>query len=560
MVASRWRHGGATVDRLDDSTGLDCPRGGRTANGVWALCRPVASVIIFPRHFTLALRKPGRTQFDDEPSLMSTDGTRSMPVRSLVSLVLLVGGIALVGGVWAAIAAGGANERDEIVLTMVGAATLSLVFPVGVAMTSRPYDVLHPLNFVALSLFFGVFARTLFLVFSDSPAAVEVLEGYPLTAVLPGAILSAIGSAFICAGYLAGRPLRLSLFGFEEWLQRFDASRMVRMLPIFFIICSIATVLFLRATGFQYSGLSSLSIKRRVVIDDVESSYGYFRLVAQDIPRVILLLLTATFLMRSYWSSWLKPAMVAFFMLAVTLPFLSSSRSNVLIAVISLCAVINRIRPIRLTTLLMALTVCIVVLFGMLGLRRTSTQGANLSDAISEMGIQPLLANHSFADVIKLGHIYQSVPDLIDYKMGTSFLGVFYAPIPRQIWSGKPAISMGREITEKIYNRGLTLKDKGGGTPPGLFGESWINFGAFGFGFCTFAFGLILRWLHNTLGGLADTSEPGAALYGGVMPLFCLSTMGGDFTRGWVQALGLLGVVVMLTWVTRVRWLPRSGG
>ncbi len=47
-------------------------------------------------------------------------------------------------------------------------------------------------------------------------------------------------------------------------------------------------------------------------------------------------------------------------------------------------------------------------------------------------------------------------------------------------------------ITEKIYNRGLDLEDKGGGTPPGLFSEAIINFGIYGFPFVAFLWAVCL--------------------------------------------------------------------
>ncbi len=448
-----------------------------------------------------------------------------------------------------------ASDSFRVAAVLVLCASVSLAAPVFTVMSQRPYDVFHPLNFVALSLFFGVFGRTLFILTSDSPTVADILDHRPLVTIVPGAVLSMVGSLLLCTGFLSASGIYVRPRTLASIVEQFHEKRFMILLPLFFAICIVGVYFFLKATGFEYSGIGSISAKRRVLINDVESSMGYPRLLAQDVPRAILLLLTAIWCVNHRRTTALAVAIAAFGALAVALPFVASSRGNVIFAVITVCVVINRARGINLTALALAVGLSITVIFGMLALRRVNTRGASVSESIVEMGFEPLFGNHSFADVTKLAHIYDAVPELINYKYGESFIGVLYAPVPRVWWPDKPAIAMGREITEKIYNRGLDLKERGGGTPPGIFAESLINFSVYGFPVALLAIGAILRVLYNSLALLSQQSIAGLAIYGGVIPTFCLSMMSGDFTRALVQSLTVTGIIVGLCLLTRLKFL-----
>ena len=397
-----------------------------------------------------------------------------------------------------------------------------------------------------------MFGRTLFILGSDSPIVDELLDNRGTESVVPGALLSMIGSLVFCAGYLVARESHLKLRTLDNWFDLFHEKRFMVFAPILFVICAAGIIYFLRQTGFQFTGISSLSQKRRVIINDVESSLGYVRLVAQDLARMVLLFLTAIWCVGGRKTLGLIGCLAGFAVLSIALPFLASSRTNVVFALIAVCVVINLLREIRVTSLVLVGTLAVGIIFGMLGLRRIS-RGTDAGQAFTELGLEPLFGNHNFADVVKLGHVYDAVPDLIDYKYGASYVSIVYAPIPRSIWKEKPPIGLGREISEKIYNKGLQLKDKGGGTPPGLYAESLINFSIYGFPIAVFVAGALLRLLHNSLARLAETSVPGVVLYAAVIPTYCLSMMGGDFTRSLVQGLSALVLVIALCFLARLK-------
>ena len=450
------------------------------------------------------------------------------------------------------------SDEFRVASILMLCASVTLAAPVLTAMMYRPYDVFHPLNFIALSLFLGVFGRTIFLLVSDSPAAQEILEGRALRSIIPGAILSAVGSVLLCAGFSMARETHLKLPGLSRMMGKFDRIGFMELLPFIFLVSVVGMYFFLQATGFSYSSMDTISVKRRVLINDVESSMGYHRLLAQDVPRSILLILVAMWCTGQRKTMLFKLAVIGFGILAIALPFVSSSRSNVVFALVMIFLVINRARGINFATLSFAIGLSLVIIFGMLGLRRVNNRGANLTDAITEMGLEPLFGNHSFADVTKLSHIYDAVPDLIPYKYGNSFLGIFYAPIPRVWWPNKPAIAMGREITEKIYNRGLKLDERGGGTPPGIFAEVLINFSVYGFPIALFVLGAVLRVIYNTLANFADQHVVGLAIYGGAIPTYCLNMMAGDFTRALVQSIAVTAIVLGVCLVSRLRIFSRS--
>lgn len=436
---------------------------------------------------------------------------------------------------------------------LVTCATITLAIPVFTAMFQKPYDIFHPLNFIALSLFFGVFGRILFVLGSTSPVVNDLLDNRPLESIVPGAVLSMFGSMFLCVGFLLPRSTHLKLFTLSNFLEQFNQRRFMIFLPFVFAVAAFGVYTFLKSTGFQFDGLASLSSKRRVVINDVESSLGYVRLLAQDLPRTAFLCVLGIWLTCYRRSPGILVAIAGFSVLAIALPFMASSRGIVVVTLITACVLINRIRGINFAALLTVGFLSIVVLSGMLAMRRVHTRGVEFSEAFSELGFEPLFGNHNFADVVKLAHIYDAVPDLIDYKYGSSFVSIIYAPIPRSIWKDKPAVAMGREISEKIYNRGMKLKDKGGGTPPGLFAESIINFSVWGFPVTVMLAGAMLRVLHNTLDRFAEYSIPGAVLYASVLPPYCLSMMSGDFTRSLTQGLTAVVMVVGLALLSRLK-------
>ena len=465
----------------------------------------------------------------------------------LFTLTFLVAGLALVGSEMA-------SDQFRVAAILVLSGFVTVAAPVGTAILHRPYDIFHPLNFAALSLFFGVFGRVIYLLTSNSPAALGLLEGQGIDSLIPGALLSMVGSTLICIGFVCARQTELRVPFLGKILEGFREERLMFQLPVVFVVCAFGVALFLQATGFEYSGILNLSQKRRVVINDVESSLGYHRLIAQDVPRAILLVLTAMWCAGYRRSHYFRAALIGFAGMAILLPFLASSRANVLYAMIAVCVVINRARGIKLHTLAITGVMACVVIFGMLMLRRVTTRNESVSvQSIAEMGLEPLFGNHSFADVCKLSHVYQAVPGLIDYKYGASFAGILWAPIPRQVWPGKPEIAMGREITEKIYNRGMKMKKKGGGTPPGIFVESIVNFSVYGFPFALLVVGALFRVLYNSLNSLAARSAPGIALYGGVLPLFVMNVLSGDFTRALVQSLSLTLIVIAICLATRIK-------
>lgn len=463
------------------------------------------------------------------------------------AFVSVVAGILLAGQL-------GSASQVEILLVLMAAVALS--FPVATSMLDKPYDILHPLNFVALSLFFGVFGRTLFILGSNSDSVAFLLDGRGIESLLPGAVLSMAGSLILCTGYAVSGRFSFRLRTLTDIFYRFDVHNFLLWLPILFVIAAIAMALFLKETGFDYTSLSGLSAKRRVatVEGELNASLGYHRMIAQEMPKIIFLLLGAVYL-RGNRRLGIRYGLAAFSVLAVVLPFIGSSRAGVLMTMIALCVVINFVRGLSVRALLTALAISLVVIFSMLALRRVNTRGANFYTSMVEQGLEPIFGGRNFADITKLSHIYEAVPSQLDYKYGSSFISLIYAPIPRTSWPQKPAITMGYELTQVLYGREAGTKLLGGGTPPGIFGESIINFGVWGFPFTVFFAGVFLRTLVNTLRDIADQTDAGVALYAGVVPAFTLMLLSGAFTRALIILFGVGGILTGLCLLSRIRLL-----
>lgn len=464
------------------------------------------------------------------------------------AFVSVVAGVVLIGQ------AGGASQIE---LSLVLMAAVALSFPVGAAMLERPYNILHPLNFVALSLFIGVFGRTLFILSSNSDSVAFLLDGRGVESLFPGAVLSLTGSFLLCLGYAVSGRVSFRMKTLSGILMRFNSQNFILLLPILFLIAGVAMALFLKETGFEYTSLSSLSAKRRVDTGDgqLKASLGYHRMVAQEMPKIIFLILGSVYL-RGNRSFGIKLGLAAFSFLTVILPFIGSSRAGVLMTMIAFCVAINFIRGLSVQALLTALGISLFIIFAMLALRRVNTRGAEFSTSMVEQGLEPIFGGRNFADITKLSHIYEAVPSKLDYKYGSSFISLIYAPIPRTSWPEKPAITMGYELTQVLYGREAGTKLLGGGTPPGIFAESLINFGVWGFPITVFFAGVFLRTIVNTIHRMAEDSDAGVALYAGVVPAFTLMLLSGDFTRALIILLGTGGIVALLCLLSRIQLLP----
>ena len=86
--------------------------------------------------------------------------------------------------------------------------------------------------------------------------------------------------------------------------------------------------------------------------------------------------------------------------------------------------------------------------------------------------------------------ILARVPTEVDFLYGSSYLAILSLPIPRVIWPEKPGLIGGR-VTSTFFGGSY-------GTPPGVIGENYWNFGIPGVMVAFFLFGSFHKWLAET--------------------------------------------------------------
>jgi hypothetical protein len=181
---------------------------------------------------------------------------------------------------------------------------------------------------------------------------------------------------------------------------------------------------------------------------------------------------------------------------------IAGSRSSMVFALIlSLIVHSMATRRIRWLWYLIGGVTAITAIGGLGEIRRGTWKGSEgLSSTLSSItatdsflgGVTELEQRGSFLNPVY--PIMARVPDDVPYLLGTSYLTLVTAPIPRALWLGKPR-STGALV-------GQTFFDSDAGMPPGPIGEALWNFGLPGVVLVYILFGAfhryIFAWFNNS--------------------------------------------------------------
>jgi hypothetical protein len=108
-----------------------------------------------------------------------------------------------------------------------------------------------------------------------------------------------------------------------------------------------------------------------------------------------------------------------------------------------------------------------------------------------------MVLNDNFIDASKTAFIMEAIPDRLPYQWGKTYLLVFLAWIPREVWPGKPIVNIDNTIGQVV--RGHNLLGSAG-LPPGQIAELYYNFSYPGILAGCFLIGVLLRKVDVLLG------------------------------------------------------------
>lgn len=412
----------------------------------------------------------------------------------------------------------------------------------------------HPLMLVMANVFVGVCIRGLFIRFRADEMDIQqtfILDAsmgdFATTLVLLLLLLPLFMLGYILVGKVSPR---LPVIGEWEW-----SDRRYHVLEVVFVILAIAGIVsFIQKMGIAgvLTSLNEISAKRRFMVDGEAAALGYQRLAAKS--ALVLYFVTVIRVLRARGlghptpiTDWVR--LPVYFLLAAALPFITSSRSLVLFAIVNTVLLISLHGRFRLQTLVVYGAAGLLVFNVMSLLRNTQLlSGEDDRFAIIEV-LNPLLENRNLFDLSKTTHILNAVPERVPYMWGSTLLTVFYAPVPRTIWPEKPEINVGRMVATEVYGIGYHLRT---GVPPGLIGEFHLNFGYPGTALAALLYGMIVRLLWNLLRGAHARGRPNYTL---VYILFLLpvsiTMLGSSLQQSIIDLLQVSALAGLAAWILR---------
>ena len=251
---------------------------------------------------------------------------------------------------------------------------------------------------------------------------------------------------------------------------------------------TLAMIAYTRGVG----GLGgSISQRRGTVAADgsTTGTFGYYQFLAEASTIGAMILLAYWLATRKRLGLARMLILGAFFIDALALNWVTTTRSEVVYLAAAVFAVVQIVRG-RVSWLGILVAGLVVLLaIGVLTASRSSSQDGNGFSL--EYGLNSGLLNRNGYDLGKTIRVVQAVPEVLPYQNGATITVFALAPIPRSIWPGKPIISPGREVGQLLYDTTQS------GVPPGLTGELVWNWGSTMAIVLSFVVGLGLGWLER---------------------------------------------------------------
>ncbi len=423
----------------------------------------------------------------------------------------------------------------------------------------RQFDLFSPLFGVGVSVLFGTSLRTLYFAFSSSPRASEILDGDGVPSLMAGVVIVSLGIGFLVLGYVvAGR----CGFDLSRWVGQSNVWSRKRLVVLGLVVTALSlfcTIDRLGRTGFDVSDLGSLqnmSAKRRVAVPGSGqhlSALGYHSWAAEILPAFMLYAWLATGRQPGFRGS--RPWVLWFLALTLLSSFVASSRMPMCVALLNVMIVLYYQRLLSLKVSLVGGSAIIAILSSVLLIRTGEfTTETNPLTLGPQVVVDTVVGNENFVDILRVTRMYRSVPDVLRYKYGQSFVTWVVSPIPRVWWVGKPPISQGHDISREVYGVSYQQSDRpqGGGRPPGFIGELIWNFGVFAVPVGTLIYGACLRLFHNSMRPFLQSSPFALLLYVGAYLPLSFIVIGGDFSRAMMMAIqGVVTTCVIVAFLSR---------
>lgn len=463
----------------------------------------------------------------------SQAATYGFVVLTVLAVVLLMWGMAF-------------NESS---ITYLSVATVSFLLPLGVGLfRSTRFDPFEPINLVALAIFFGTTLRAFWLYWSESDRVEFIMMETTFDDVLTNAPWILTSIAALCVGYAtATMRIHLEKFSFIR-----DYSLSLRRTWLSVIIgCGMAlvgTLMLVNSFGIGFdSGFASESYKRvHEYVDDsgqVIYGTGTERFIA-GFGAYTFLFMGALMLLRMLRLTRFNLAVLAgVALLAIVGPFLTSSRSSLILLMLNLMIFLFYYGKLRSRTIVIAVLSGVFIV-ATLGVLREENQTDMTRDLTA---IDRVVGSGNSLDFVRTSAIIDRVPEIRPYLNGQSYAALLSAPIPRSMWLDKPQVGLGSYVKGEIFGEDVRLS----GWPSGMIAEGWMNFGFIGLILPMLLFGAMLRVFYESCRPLLGISFPVTLIYAVSIWRLGFGTIGMNFAHGITQTLVYFVPVLILLVIAR---------
>lgn len=408
-------------------------------------------------------KSPHQYPMESQPTLTSRRAARGY----LLLFAMLALGVALIA----------VSPRGQL-LALGMLVLLIVAFPM---LRLRTAKAVEPWIVIALIAAVGITTRMLAIAVEwPDPDSVDriLLRGlHPSQFIWPSLFL-ALGLAAMAAGYtLSPRPRR-RLQTNDAW-SYVSPRRVYGLIAIVLLIGFGSFLIYALNTG----GLdpASISDKRTIITrtdiqhDTEYRGHGYLLVFARLAGAALVVLLAWSFNRRK------RPPVIFYGLLLMlgalswSTDFYASVRTPILLLPIQAGLVwlyYRRWSVRRVIALALVASLAIAVFSVMTDARHSPQFG--IADTLESLRQPTLLRgvvlNRNLGDVSAFVHLSRAVPQILDQEWGATYASWLAAPIPRELWPEKPLVNSGPIIGRHLYGM------RGGGVPPGLFGELYWNF------------------------------------------------------------------------------------
>lgn len=434
-----------------------------------------------------------------------------------------------------------------------------------------------PMVLLGGAYFLGTFLHVIYWVLWVGEPPTELLVGATPADWLLSVTSIVLWLAFTSAAYLLfGRNFSYIYKVAIGSQGRKSYSRTPQYLKPYYLVSSLLVCvvsllglyLVLRASGA--SDLEDLILrpvaKRRTEVVTADGGTavggaGAYRLLSSFAGPTSALLFAHTQILQRRETA-LKIVIAVFFLITMLTSLLLGGRTEVALTVLVYMLIyVWRTPKVNYKSLCWALAAVVLLVVGAGVQRAAGNRGAEGRGSITQNAVvEEFISGRSWVNPTVLAPVYVAVPERVEYQLGGTYGRVLIAPIPRELWPEKPGVRVGPAYGPRIYG----FSNRVTGTPLGLVGEAYLNFGMLGIPLSAFVLGGVLRHVRMLIDRVESMNAAGVAALAYVAVALALRLPGGDFvgvaitTLRSVLIIGLASKVLLVQQRREVRVVGRS--